>query len=97
MAIKRNAIPLLGKTLPERLMKKIVSSKVKQVFIALDKDAQKQALSYCETLLNHGKEVFLVNLEEKDPSELGFERFTEILHQSAPLTLRTLLEAKLKL
>ena len=80
MAIKRNAVPLLGKTLPEKLLKKIVSSKVKQVFIALDSDALKQALSYCQTLLNHGKEVFLVNMDEKDPSELGFENFTKLLH-----------------
>ena len=97
MAIKRNAVPLLGKTLPEKLLKKIVSSKVKQVFIALDSDALKQALSYCQTLLNHGKEVFLVNMDEKDPSELGFENFTKLLHNSTPLTLRKLLEAKLQL
>jgi DNA primase len=96
MAIKRNAVPLLGKTLPEKLLK-IVSSKVKQVFIALDSDALKQALSYCQTLLNHGKEVFLVNMDEKDPSELGFENFTKLLHNSTPLTLRKLLEAKLQL
>ena len=97
MAIKRNAVPLLGKTLPKKLLKKIVSSKVKQVFIALDSDALKQALSYCETLLDHGKEVFLVNMDEKDPSELGFENFTKLLHHSTPLTLRSLLEYKLKL
>jgi DNA primase len=97
MAIKRNAVPLLGKTLPEKLLKKIVSSKVKQVFIALDSDALKQALSYCQTLLNHGKEVFLVNMDEKDPSELGFKDFTKLLHNSTPLTLRKLLEAKLQL
>ena len=97
MAIKRNAVPLLGKTLPKKLLKKIVSSKVKQIFIALDSDALKQALSYCETLLDHGKEVFLVNMYEKDPSELGFENFTKLLHHSTPLTLRSLLEYKLKL
>ena len=91
MAIKRNAIPLLGKTLPEKLMKKIVSSNVKQVFIALDNDALKQAIQYCETLLNHGKEVFLVDLNEKDPSELGFANFAKILHTSTPLIFRTLM------
>lgn len=97
MAIKRNAIPLLGKTLPEKLMKKIVSSSVKQVFIALDNDALKQALEYCETLLNHGKEVFLVDLNQKDPSELGFTNFTKLLHKSPPLTFRTLMEKKFQL
>ena len=97
MAIKRNAIPLLGKTLPEKLMKKIVSSSVKQVFIALDNDALKQALEYCQTLLNHGKEVFLVDLQQKDPSELGFNNFTKLLHKSTPLTFRTLIEKKFQL
>ena len=97
MAIKRNAIPLLGKTLPEKLMKKIVSSSVKQVFIALDNDALKQALEYCQTLLNHGKEVFLVDLNEKDPSELGFINFTNLLHKSTPITFRTLIEKKFQL
>lgn len=97
IAIKRNAIPLLGKTLPQKLLKKIVSSKVKQVFIALDKDALRQALIYCQTLLDHGKEVFLVNMEEKDPSELGFENFTKLLHTATPLDLRTLLELKFQL
>ena len=97
MAIKRNAIPLLGKTLPEKLMKKIVSSSVKQVFIALDNDALKQALEYCQTLLNHGKEVFLVDLNQKDPSELGFNNFTKLLHKSTPLTFRTLIEKKFQL
>ena len=97
MAIKRNAIPLLGKILPEKLMKKIVSSNVKQVFIALDNDALKQAINYCETLLNHGKEVFLVDLDQKDPSELGFTEFTKLLHKSTPLSFRTLMEKKFQL
>lgn len=97
IAIKRNAIPLLGKTLSERLMKKIVATSVKQVYVALDSDALKQALSYCETLLNHGKEVFLVDIDEKDPSELGFEAFTQLLHTSTPLTFRSLLEKRLSI
>jgi DNA primase len=97
MAIKRNAIPLLGKTIPQKLLKKIVSSKVSQVFVALDRDAMKQALSYCQKLLDHGKEVFLIDMEEKDPSELGFENFTKLLHGAEPLTLRALMEYKLNL
>ncbi len=44
MAIKRNAIPLFGKTISRRLMKKLVESEVKTVYIALDKDAVKQAM-----------------------------------------------------
>ena len=97
IAIKRNAIPLLGKIIPEKLMKKIVSSSVKQIFVALDTDAFKQAYEYCNTFINHGKQVFFINLDEKDPSELGFEEFTKTLHTAAPLTFRELLEKKLTL
>jgi len=97
LAIKRNAVPLLGKTIPKKLMHKIVESSVKQVFIALDNDALKQAFEYCQTFLNHGKEVFLIELNGKDPSELGFEEFTKLLHKSTPMTFKTLIEKKFQL
>lgn len=97
IAIKRNAIPLLGKTIPELLMKKIVSSEVREVFIALDRDALKQALEHCQTLLNHGKQVYLIELQDKDPSNLGFMEFTKLLHNSQPLTFRQILEKKFEL
>ena len=48
MAIKRNAIPLLGKNIQSSLMKKIVTSVVDKIYIALDRDAIKQALKFCE-------------------------------------------------
>ena len=70
MAIKRNVIPLLGKNIQDKLKKKLVTSQVQKIYIALDKDAIKQALSFCEDLLNEGKEVYLVELKDKDPSEI---------------------------
>ena len=67
IAIKRNAIPLFGKTIPKSLMMKLVESEVKTVYLALDKDALKEALNYSQTLLDHGKEVYLIELEGKIP------------------------------
>jgi hypothetical protein len=95
MAIKRNAIPLLGKHIQNNLMKKIVTSKVEQIYIALDKDAQKDALDFCEIFMNEGKEVHLIDMEDKDPSEMGFKPFLNLLHKSTPLTLSGLLSRKL--
>ena len=95
IAIKRNAIPLLGKNIQTNLMKKIVSSKVEKLYIALDSDAMKSALKFCETFMNEGKEVHLIEMDDKDPSELGFERFTELIQKSVPLTLSGLLSRKL--
>ena len=95
IAIKRNAIPLLGKNIQSNLMKKIVSSKVEKIYIALDSDAIKSALKFCETFMDEGKEVHLIEMDDKDPSELGFERFTELIQKSVPLTLSGLLSRKL--
>ena len=95
MAIKRNAIPLLGKNIQKSLMKKIVTSLVDKIYIALDKDAIKQALQFCEKLMAEGKEVYLIDLQDKDPSEMGFKNFTKLIQKTVPLTYYNLMEQKL--
>ena len=97
IAIKRNAIPLLGKNIQSSLMKKIVTSLVDKIYIALDRDAIKQALRFCEMLLAEGKEVYLVDLQDKDPSEMGFKNFTKLIQNTVPLTYYDLMERKLAL
>ena len=95
MAVRRNAIPLFGKRIPNALMQKLVESSVKTIYIALDRDAQKDALNHAETLLNYGKEVYFVDMENKDPNEMGFEEFTKLLHTAQPLTFMDLMQKKL--
>ena len=95
IAIKRNVIPLLGKNIQTKLMKKIVMSSVEKIYIALDRDAQKQALNFCERLMQEGKEVYLVDMQDTDPSEMGFASFTNLIQETYPLTFSGLLEKKL--
>jgi hypothetical protein len=97
IAIKRNVIPLFGKNIQPSLMKKIVTSKVQKIYIALDTDAISKALEFCEMLLNEGKEVYLVELKEKDPSDMGFENFTKLIQTVSPLTSYKLMEKKLSI
>ena len=97
MAVKRNAVPILGKTLSKSLMKKLVSNKVQDIYIALDKDALKSALIYSEQFLAMGKKVYLVDMLDKDPSEMGFANFTQHVQQSQELTFSDLLRYKLQL
>ena len=97
IAIKRNAIPLFGKTIPKALMLKLVESQVKTVYLALDKDALREAIDYAKRLIDIGKEVYLLELEGKDPSDLGFEKVTELLHAARPLTFSDLLLKKMQL
>ena len=97
IAIKRNAIPLLGNNIQSTLMKKIVTSTVEKIYIALDNDALKKSLKFAEKFINEGKEVHLVELEGKDPSEMGFAHFTNLIQSSTPLTQYALMEKKLSL
>lgn len=97
IAIKRNAVPLFGKTIPKALMLKLVEPHVKTIYIALDRDALREALNYAQDLLNMGKDVYLVDLDDKDPSEMGFEKFTKMTHNAQQLTLVDLLYKKIEL
>jgi DNA primase len=97
IAIKRNAIPLLGKSIQNNLMKKLITSMVDKVYIALDSDAVKQSLRFCEKLMAEGKEVYLVDLQDKDPSSMGFKAFTKLIQNTFPLTYSQLLSKKLSL
>ena len=91
IALKRNAIPLFGKTIPKALMMKLVQSDVKTVYISLDRDALKEALRYARQLLDLGKDVYLIELEGKDPSDIGFENMTTLLHKAKQLSYKDIM------
>lgn len=97
LTIKRNVIPLFGKTISEELMKKIVSSQVQKIYVALDNDALREALKHCEKLMSFGKEVYLVELDGKDANEIGFENFLNIIENTEPVTFSSLVNKKLSL
>ena len=97
MAIKRNAIPLFGKKLSTNLMKKIIKSNVKKIYLALDEDALKDAFDHAKTFINYGKQVYLIEMQDKDPSELGFKEFTKLLHKATKLTTSNLIKKRLAL
>ena len=97
MTIKRNAIPLFGKKISTTLMKKIIESNVEKIYLALDEDALKDAFNHAETFLSYGKKVYLIEMGDKDPSELGFENFTKLLHKATKITTSTLMKKRLAL
>ena len=78
-----------------KLRKKIIENRVKELYIALDKDALIKALDICDYFLNHGIKVHLVEMQEKDPSDLGFSVFNKMLHETRPLTGSTLMEKRI--
>lgn len=97
MAIRRNAVPLLGQNISPALMKKIITSSCPDIYMTLDQDAVKRALKHCETFLSMGKRVFFIEPSEKDPSEEGFRKFTEQVQQAKELTFSSLVKYKINL
>ena len=97
IAIKRNAIPLFGKNISKKLMQKIVTSEVKKVYLALDKDAIKSTYKIAKQLLEAGKKLFVVDLDDKDPADMGFSLFTNKIQKSQEFTFSSLFNLKLNI
>ena len=97
IAIKRNAIPILGKNIPTSLWKKILTSKLTDIYIALDTDAQTQALEIAEKLIAAGFRVFLIELPGKDPSEMGFKDFTKLVQNATEIDFSKMMLQKLNI
>ena len=95
MAFKRNAIPLFGKTVMDTLMKKIIESRVKTLYLALDKDAIDDAVKITEQFINHGIEVRMMNFDEKDPSETGFQRLLYLIDRTKKAKFSDLMKVRL--
>ena len=95
MSVKRNAIPILGKFIPKKLMENIYGKGVKQINILLDKDAQEQALHYVVQLGNQGINVRNIIPSDKDAGEMGFSKVNEILKESKQTDFSDVIKQKL--
>lgn len=92
IAIKRNAIPLLGKTIPTSVLSKIIEHQVKDVYLALDNDAMKQTTRMASHLIKDGINVHIVELNDKDPSQIGFIHMNELIKNARPLSFTELIK-----
>lgn len=95
MAIKRNAIPLLGKFIPKTLMDTIYKKGIKEIKILLDKDAQEQALYYINYFMNNGITVTNILPTEKDAGEMGFSQVNSILKEKNKTDFGDIISQKL--
>lgn len=82
ISIRRNAIPLFGNTMSDKLLLTIIEKQVSEVNIVLDNDAFAKAVSIYNILTRHSIKTKLIKLDEKDPSVLGFSRVSEIIRES---------------
>jgi DNA primase len=96
IAVRRNAIPLLGKFVPRKLLKAMIKNRVKEVYVALDDDAITEAREIEQKLSTHGIDVKLVNLDKKDPSELGFKDTWECIEKAERSTFKDYIGGRLQ-
>jgi DNA primase len=96
IAIKRNAVPILGKVLSQNLTNKILMEKP-EVKIVLDKDALSDAIKAYTYLTNNGINCKLVTLQGKDPSEVGFVDVTKQIETNTTSSFEDLIKLKLTL
>lgn len=97
ISIKRNSIPLFGKKISKTLMKKLIQSNIEKIYLALDSDALEDTLINSEMLMHYGKKVYIVELNGKDPNQIGFEQFTHIIQNTYPLDFKKLYSFKINL
>jgi DNA primase len=95
IAVKRNAIPLFGKIIQPTLQKKIIEERVRDIYLCLDADALRNAIQIAERFMAEGLNVYFVELQDKDPSELGFYAINEILQNTDVLTFERLMQLKM--
>jgi len=95
IAIKRNAIPLFGKTVQSKLKTELYLQSVKKIYVVLDEDAKKDALKLTSKLMENGIEVYFVHMRDKDPSDIGFERMLHKIKNTRRMNLKSFLANKL--
>lgn len=95
ISIKRNAIPLFGKTMSQKLKTAISTSKCPEVNIVLDDDALNSALRIASFVGTLGKRSKIVRLKGKDPNVLGFENTIKEIRETDILDFGTLTRLRL--
>jgi DNA primase len=95
MAVKRNAIPLLGKFVPKKLMENIFKNSVKEIKILLDNDAQDQALRYVSFFNKQNIVTKNIKPTDKDASDMGFREVNKKLKDSKKTDFTDIISQKL--
>ena len=95
IAIRNNAIPLLGKFPSKTLVMRLVENQVKKIYVALDEDARQDAIKLSKFLMDYGIETYLLNMKDKDPSELGFTKFWELLNTTQQSKFSDIIKGRL--
>ncbi len=88
-------LPLFGKIIQSTLQKKIIEQRVRDIYICLDADALKNAIQIAERFMAEGLNVYFIELQDADASELGFQQINNIIQDTDVLTFERLMQLKM--
>jgi len=97
IAIKRNAIPLFGKHVPQVLSQKIIESNIRLVILALDADANDATIRIAEDFIRKDILVGIVSMKDgEDPAIVGFMEMNKRMRNIEMADFGVLTKLKLK-
>lgn len=96
IAVKRNALPLFGSRLYDKLLNRFVVNEPPEIIITLDSDAIDKSLKIIEELIKFELNVSIVDLPDgSDPSDLGFDKVWNLIKERDQIDLESFVQYKL--
>lgn len=96
IAVRRNAIPIDGKNIPQKLKDRILTNRT-DVYICLDADARSTANRHCSYFIRNGVRTFMVNLpDNEDPGSLGYDGVWRCIDRAVEVSESDNFETNLK-
>lgn len=96
ISVKYNVIPLFGTNMSDILKIKLISNRPPRVNVLLDNDAITKSLKICEFLIENDINVHMIELNGKDPNEIGHKKTWEFINNSVRFTESDLFRYKVK-
>jgi|APSaa5957512535_1039671.scaffolds.fasta_scaffold70714_2 transcription elongation factor Elf1 len=97
ITIRRNAIPLLGKVMSESLKIKLTTQRPPLIYVMLDGDARLDALKIENYIRGLELNVKLVPVEDKDASDMGFDRSWDCINNAKQSSFSEFVSEKLNM
>jgi hypothetical protein len=94
-SVKRNAIPILGKFLLNKLKNKIREMGVNEINILLDSDAIEDSTKHADYFIKNGIKVKNIIPSDMDAGELGFNKVNELIKKQTETGWDDLILAKI--
>lgn len=96
IALRQNAIPLMGKTISKKLEHTLLTNGVKNIIIFLDNDARLDALKLQQKLQQYSINVRVVETDKKDANEMGYTESWNLVRSAASTSFKDLIHQKLQ-